>query len=77
MNGMGERSGEVPEESVEAAERDEAVPVHAHDAVSAGDGTLLEHLAQVHGVDVGRHLSPATLEGLHDRVHGSAKASDD
>ena len=74
---MGERGGEVPEESVEAAERDAAVPAHAHQAVSAEDGTLLAHLAEVHGVDVGGHLSPATQEGLHDRVHGSAKASDD
>ena len=77
MKATGERSGEVPEERIEAAERDEAVPSHTHDAVSAADGTLLEHLVQVHGVEVGRHLSPATQEGLHDRVHGSAKASDD
>ena len=67
---------EVPKQSVERAERGLGVPPHAHDGVSAGDGTLLEHLRRLHGVDVGEHLSAATQEGLHDRVHGATKASD-
>ena len=68
---------EVPEEAIERAERSQEAPGHSHAGVSAEDGSQLAHLRQVHGVDVGDHLSPATQEGLHDRVHGSTKVTDD
>lgn len=68
---------EVPEERIEEAERGDGVPDHGHTGVSAHDGTLRRHLHDVHHLEVAEHLSPATQEGLHDRVHGSAKASDD
>ncbi len=67
---------EVPEEAIERAERSPEVSGHAHVAVSSEDGSLLAHLRQVHGLDVA-DVSPATQEGLHDRVHDSTKATDD
>jgi hypothetical protein len=74
-----DRSGtpEVPEERIEQAEqRGQVVAGHGHAGVSAQDGTLRRHLQEVHHLEVADHLSPATQEGLHDRVHGSTKASD-
>ncbi len=67
---------EVPEEAIERAEQ-AGSPGHSHGGVSAEDGSLLAHLRQVHGLDVADVISPATQEGLHDRVHGSTNASDD
>ena len=77
MSAMPRKGREVPEDAIEAAERDEGVPAHAHDGVSGQDGSLLEHLRRVHRVEAAGDLSPATQEGLHDRVHGSTGASDD
>ncbi|MDP9071066.1 MAG: hypothetical protein M3N68_07240 [Actinomycetota bacterium] len=76
MSPAARKGQEVPEDAIEAAERGEGVPAHTHDGVSGEDGTLLEHLRRVHRVEAADHLSPATQEGLHDRVHGSTGASD-
>ncbi|MGH9179006.1 MAG: hypothetical protein ACRD0N_10690 [Acidimicrobiales bacterium] len=67
---------ELPEEEIEAAEERSAAPAHGHAGVTAEDGTLAEHLRAVHGLDVEAGTSPATLEGLHDRLHDSSKAAD-
>ena len=68
---------EVPEESIEEAETDPARRAHDHDGVAADDGSLAVHLAVTHGLGEAEGVSPATQEGLHDRVHQSAKAADD
>ena len=68
---------EVPEESIEEAERDPVARDHDHDGVAADDGSLGAHLAVTHGLAEGEGLSPSTQEGLHDRVHRSSKAADD
>ena len=75
---MVELRDELPEEEVEAAEEVSAVVgEHSHDAVAALDGTLAEHLQSVHDLDADPALSAATQEGLHDRLHGQSKSSDD
>jgi hypothetical protein len=68
---------EVPEEEIAEAEGAPAPDGHDHGAVTAEDGTLAEHLAAVHGLDVPPAVSPTTAEGLHDRLHDSSKAADD
>ncbi|MEA2972259.1 MAG: hypothetical protein QOG82_717 [Actinomycetota bacterium] len=50
---------------------------HSHDGVEALAGTLVEHLQTVHDLDADPALSAATQEGLHDRLHGQSKSSDD
>ena len=67
---------EVPEEAIEQAEGERLPPSHEHAGISAEDGTLLGHLQHEHGLDAPPTLSPATQEGLHDRVHGERKAAD-
>lgn len=67
---------EVPEEEIAQAEHDPASHGHDHQGITAEDGTLAEHLAVVHGLDVPPAVSPATAEGLHDRLHDSSKAAD-
>lgn len=68
---------DVPEEAIEEAEADPVPVEHAHDGVTAEDGTLAEHLGRVHGLDVDTAVSPATAQGLHDRLHDTSKAADD
>lgn len=70
---------ELPEEEIEAAEArtDAGAGEHDHSRVLAEDGTLAAHLASVHALDVAAGTSPATLEGLHDRLHATTKAADD
>ncbi len=67
---------EVPGEHIEEAESS-PTPPHSHERVNAEDGSLGEHLRQVHGLDPAATLSPTTQQGLHDRLHGSSKAADD
>jgi hypothetical protein len=67
---------ELPEDEIEQAE-DGAAPGHSHQGVTAEDGTLADHLARVHGLDAPAGVSPATTEGLHDRLHDTSKAADD
>ena len=67
---------ELPDEGIEAAESS-PTPEHGHTGVTAEDGTLGEHLRQVHGLDPPATVSPTTQEGLHDRLHGRSKAADD
>lgn len=67
---------EVPEEEIEQAEADPTSELHDHDEVVAEDGSLAEHLRSAHGLEVERAVSPTTLQGLHDRVHGTTKAAD-
>ena len=75
---MVELHEELPEEEIEAAEESPAADVdHGHDGVTALDGTLAEHLRTVHDLDADPSLSAATQEGLHDRLHGQSKSSDD
>ena len=68
---------ELPEEDIEAAE-DVAAAVgdHSHDEVAGVDGTMADHLREVHDLDADPELSAATQEGLHDRLHGRSKSSD-
>jgi hypothetical protein len=77
-SGVVEKHDELPEEEIEAAEATTATEAdHVHDAVTAVDGTLAEHLQTVHDLDADPALSAATQEGLHDRLHGQSKSSDD
>lgn len=65
---------ELPDEAIEQAE---AVDVaHSHEAVSADDGSLIEHLQTMHGLDTEPGFSRTTQEGLHDRLHHESKAVD-
>ncbi len=41
------------------------------------DDSMIEHLRSVHGLEAEPQLSPSTQEGLHDRLHLQAKASDE
>lgn len=68
---------EVPEEVIAEAEATPGAGSHGHDGVTAEDGTLAVHLQEDHSLDAGATLSPATQEGLHDRLHGRTKAADD
>lgn len=75
---MVELHDELPEEEIEAAEGlPEAGGDHGHEAVNALDGTLADHLRTVHDLGADPGLSAATQEGLHDRLHGQSKSSDD
>ena len=77
-SGVVEMHDELPEAEIEAAEATSAtVGDHGHDGVSGVGGTLADHLRSVHALDADPTLSPATQEGLHDRLHDEAKASDD
>ncbi len=66
---------ELPEEAIEQAEVADAA--HSHEAVSADDGSLIEHLQAMHGLDTEPRFSRSTQEGLHDRLHHESKAVDD
>lgn len=67
---------DLPEEEIEQAES-VPVPGHSHDGLAAEDGTLADHLSAVHGLDPPPEASPATAEGLHDRLHDTSRAADD
>lgn len=71
------RMPQIPDEEIEEAEAAPASTEHRHDAVAADDGTLLDHLAENHGLDAPATLSPSTQDGLHDRLHHAEKARDD
>jgi hypothetical protein len=64
---------ELPEDEIEAAETRPA----AHDHGALDDEAFLAHLQSPHGLDAPDHLSRATLEGLHDRLHHESDAADD
>lgn len=66
---------EVPEPDIAAAEDRTADHDHLH--VDDRDGTLRDHLVSDHGLGAPGGLSPSTLGGLHDRLHGSSHAADD
>jgi hypothetical protein len=69
---------ELPEEEIEAAEASPtAVTDHSHDGVTGLDDTLADHLRSMHDLEADPALSAATQEGLHDRLHGQSKSSDD
>ncbi len=75
---MVELHDELPEEEIEAAEETTAaVPDHGHDGVSGLDGSLADHLHTAHDLDADPSLSATTQEGLHDRLHGQSKSTDD
>jgi hypothetical protein len=58
---------ELPEEAIEVAED---MPVdHSHDGLGDEADSLLAHLRSDHDLDAPAHLSSATLNGLHDRLH--------
>lgn len=65
---------ELPEDEIEAAEARPAA--HHHGGVD-DDEALLAHLQAPHGLDAPDHLSRATLEGLHDRLHAETDAADE
>ena len=67
---------DLPEEEIADAESEDRA-VHGHDGVAAEDGTLAAHLVAAHGLEVPPGVSPATAEGLHDRLHATSKAADD
>lgn len=67
---------ELTEEEIAQAENDPASHGHEHQGVTAEDGTLAEHLAVAHRLDVPPAVSPTTTEGLHDRLHDTSKAAD-
>lgn len=65
---------ELPEEHIEFAESSGAID-HVHDpALGADDSLLVEHLRSVHNLEAPDDLSTATLQGLHDRMHGTSDA---
>lgn len=68
---------ELPEEEIEQAEAATEGEEHRHEDVVAEDGTLLEHLEDIHGLEAPPTLSPSTQDGLHDRLHDTDKARDD
>ena len=68
---------EVPEEAIEDAEGRPGVADHDHEGVSGEDGTLLDHLQQVHQLEVPSGMSASTQDGLHDRLHDDTAAADD
>ncbi|MBW3614005.1 MAG: hypothetical protein KY439_01665 [Actinobacteria bacterium] len=65
----------VPEEEIELAEVVGSTG-HSHELVSSEDATLVDHLARDHALEAPVGMSAATLEGLHDRLHGEAHATD-
>ncbi|MDP9074277.1 MAG: hypothetical protein M3N98_08910 [Actinomycetota bacterium] len=66
---------EIPQDAIEAVEG--ANLAHSHDGVTSMDDSMIEHLRSVHGLEAEPQLSPSTQEGLHDRLHLQAKASDE
>ncbi|HSH60105.1 MAG TPA: hypothetical protein VK988_10775 [Acidimicrobiales bacterium] len=68
---------EVPEEEIEAAERTGASSGHDHEGVTGEDGTLRQHLEDVHRLEVPPGMSASTQDGLHDRLHDDTAAADD
>ena len=68
---------DLPEEEIEQAEARTGAGDHVHGDVTPEDGTLVDHLREAHRLDVQEGLSPATSEGLHDRLHDTTKAADD
>ncbi len=68
--------GELSEEEIEMAEAVGSTD-HGHERVSSQNDTLVEHLRRVHRLEPPATLSRTTLEGLHDRLHDEAKASED
>jgi hypothetical protein len=67
--------GELTEREIETAEVVGSSD-HGHERVSSQDGTLVEHLRRRHDLDPPTTLSRTTLEGLHDRLHDEAKATE-
>lgn len=67
--------GELTREEIQAAEVAGATE-HGHDHVSSQNDTLAEHLRRQHGLDPPATLSRTTLEGLHDRLHEEANATE-
>lgn len=63
---------ELPEVEIEAAEERPA----AHRHGSFDDEGLLDHLRRAHRLDAPEHLSRATLDGIHDRIHHETDAID-
>ena len=58
---------ELPEETIEVAEH---ISVdHCHDGLGDDNDRLLAHLRSDHDLAAPVHLSSATLDGLHDRLH--------
>lgn len=68
--------GELTEAEIETAEVAGSTD-HGHERVSSQDDTLVEHLRQVHALEPPATLSRTTLDGLHDRLHDEAKATED
>ena len=64
---------ELPEDQIRAVE--DGSPPHHHGAFD--DVAFLDHLRSCHGLDTPDHLSRATLEGLHDRLHDESDAAAD
>ncbi|HEV2767417.1 MAG TPA: hypothetical protein VGV63_06910 [Acidimicrobiales bacterium] len=67
--------GELSEEEIETAELVGSTD-HGHERVSSQNDTLVEHLRQVHALEPPATLSRTTLEGVHDRLHDEAKATE-
>ncbi len=65
---------ELPEEEIEHAETTGSIE-HVHVDID-DDAALLLHLRTVHQLDT-PDLSGATLQGLHDRLHGETDAAQD
>jgi hypothetical protein len=65
---------ELPEDEIEAAE--ERPAAHHHDGLEE-DEAFLAHLRSPHALEAPEHLSRATLEGLHDRLHDETDAAVD
>ena len=65
---------ELPDEDIQEAEA--AVGPHSHDGVVPVDDSLAGHLSGVHGLEVDPAMSPATLAGVHDRLHDETDAAD-
>ncbi len=63
---------ELPEVEIEEAE--ERGTAHRHGSFS--DEALLDHLRNAHRLDTPEHLSRATLDGVHDRLHHESDAAD-
>ena len=63
---MEELEEELPDHEIEAAE--ERTAQHHHETF-VDDDALRAHLRSAHALDAPAHLSRATLEGLHDRLH--------
>jgi hypothetical protein len=69
--------GEVPEEAIREAEERPSALAHDHAGIPGREGSLGSHLRQEHGLEVPSTMSPATQDGLHDRLHDERRARDD